>query len=686
VHVRTRQERPKWGRAGAPARQARPWTAALVALVLASGVIGTVVQGLAAESAAATTSPNWSLSLTEPVADSAFNAVNCGAVGDCMAVGFAVGVDDSFNPTVLSTDDDGANWNALPAPAGLNEVLEAVGCVSADVCDVVGQNISTNESDIFATSDGGNTWILSDSIPSSYMDALACSSGGECVAVGGSETTGLPILLANSGGQTWTPVTATSDQGMLYDVACGSSLFCVATGQDNSTDGPLLYTTSDGGALWDAVSTTSDVGDWVGVSCPSSMQCTVTGQDDTTGTPIVDVTSDGGETWSAVATTVPTGVNALWLDACTSASDCFTLATTAGGEELLLSTTHGGTTWQDVNLPVDMSAFDGFGCDSAGTCFAAGQAETTYPAILTDYVAPPPAPTLPAPTTPTPTPASSSPGCSASGFGSASAADGYWLAESDGAVYACGNAPFFGSLTTQHVSPRRPIVGIAATPDGGGYWLVAQDGGVFAFGDARFFGSMAGRALGQPVVGITATPQGGYDEVAADGGVFTFGPGALFYGSMAGHHLNAPIVGITATAQGGYDEVAADGGVFTFGPDAPFWGSMNGTGLHQPIVGIAAAGAGYDLVGADGGVFTFNSAFHGSAGCLRLDQPVVGMAVVPGAGPGGTSSACGFDTPQAPAGYELAGGDGGVFSFGSAAFAGSLGGQGVDDIVGIAAS
>jgi hypothetical protein len=34
----------------------------------------------------------------------------------------------------------------------------------------------------------------------------------------------------------------------------------------------------------------------------------------------------------------------------------------------------------------------------------------------------------------------------------------------------------------------------------------------------------------------------------------------------------------------------------------------------------------------------------------------------------------------------LAGGDGGVFSFGSAGFAGSLGGHGVDDIVGIAAS
>ena len=34
------------------------------------------------------------------------------------------------------------------------------------------------------------------------------------------------------------------------------------------------------------------------------------------------------------------------------------------------------------------------------------------------------------------------------------------------------------------------MVGIAATPDGHGYWLAASDGGVFAFGDAPFDGSL----------------------------------------------------------------------------------------------------------------------------------------------------------------------------------------------------
>jgi len=46
---------------------------------------------------------------------------------------------------------------------------------------------------------------------------------------------------------------------------------------------------------------------------------------------------------------------------------------------------------------------------------------------------------------------------------------------------------------------------MAATPDGAGYWLAASDGGVFAYGDARFAGG--GGHMG--VVGVAATPDGG---------------------------------------------------------------------------------------------------------------------------------------------------------------------------------
>lgn len=117
---------------------------------------------------------------------------------------------------------------------------------------------------------------------------------------------------------------------------------------------------------------------------------------------------------------------------------------------------------------------------------------------------------------------------------------GYWLAASDGGVFAFG-APFFGS--TGGTRLNSPVVGIAPTPSGFGYWLFAADGGVFAFGDAGFFGSLGGTRLNAPIVGGAPTASGGgYWLFAADGGVFAFGD-APFFGSLGGTRLNAPVVG-----------------------------------------------------------------------------------------------------------------------------------------------
>lgn len=51
--------------------------------------------------------------------------------------------------------------------------------------------------------------------------------------------------------------------------------------------------------------------------------------------------------------------------------------------------------------------------------------------------------------------------------------------------------------------------------------------------------------------------------------------------------------------------------------------------LNAPVVGMVATadGKGYWLVASDGGIFTYgDAAFHGSTGNLRLNQPVVGIA------------------------------------------------------------
>ncbi len=78
-----------------------------------------------------------------------------------------------------------------------------------------------------------------------------------------------------------------------------------------------------------------------------------------------------------------------------------------------------------------------------------------------------------------------------------------------------------------------------------------------------------------------------------------------------------------------------------------------------PVVAMLSTpdAGGYWLVAADGGVFSFgNAAFFGSAAPLRLNRPIVGMAAT-----------------RDGKGYWLAAADGGVFSFGDAQFYGSLG-------------
>ncbi|MGH9004187.1 MAG: hypothetical protein ACRDYV_13770, partial [Acidimicrobiia bacterium] len=77
------------------------------------------------------------------------------------------------------------------------------------------------------------------------------------------------------------------------------------------------------------------------------------------------------------------------------------------------------------------------------------------------------------------------------------------------------------------------------------------------------------------------------------------------------------------------------------------------------------------MVASDGGIFSFgDAAFFGSTGAVRLNKPIVGMAATPSG-----------------RGYWLVASDGGIFSFGDAAFFGSTGAVRLNrPIVGMAAT
>ena len=86
--------------------------------------------------------------------------------------------------------------------------------------------------------------------------------------------------------------------------------------------------------------------------------------------------------------------------------------------------------------------------------------------------------------------------------------------------------------------------------------------------------------------------------------------------------------GVTAAGVRAKWLVAADGCIFDYGT-AGFFGSAGGIRLNQPVVGMAATpdGGGYWLVAADGGIFTYGDAqFYGSTGSIHLNKPIVGMS------------------------------------------------------------
>ena len=103
---------------------------------------------------------------------------------------------------------------------------------------------------------------------------------------------------------------------------------------------------------------------------------------------------------------------------------------------------------------------------------------------------------------------------------------GYWVLLEGlsglGSVQAFGDATFYGdeissSHDSGHVGYPVAMAAMAATPDGKGYWIVDSDGGVFAFGDAAFQGSKGSQPLNAPVVGVASTAAGKGYWLAASG-------------------------------------------------------------------------------------------------------------------------------------------------------------------------
>ncbi|HXY43830.1 MAG TPA: anti-sigma factor [Acidimicrobiales bacterium] len=180
-----------------------------------------------------------------------------------------------------------------------------------------------------------------------------------------------------------------------------------------------------------------------------------------------------------------------------------------------------------------------------------------------------------------------------------SAAQGFWLAASNGSVRVCASRSY-GSLDRSRLSS--PVVAIAVAPGDGGYWEVTADGAVANFGSASSFGSARGLLGGARVTGFASTPDGGgYWLVTSDGRVFNFGD-AAYYGAAPGTHVLAMARSVDGR---GYWLLTADGDVLAFG-DAPRF--ANRPAFVAAALAATPDGQGYWVAAANGTVYAFGDA------------------------------------------------------------------------------
>ena len=242
---------------------------------------------------------------------------------------------------------------------------------------------------------------------------------------------------------------------------------------------------------------------------------------------------------------------------------------------------------------------------------------------------------------------------------------GYRMAASDGGVFSFGNPPFCGSTGSM---PSTVVGWHRRHPDGGGYWWWPPTAAYSASAtpvlrlDRRL-------QLNQPIVGMAATPTvggtGWWPPTAASSASVTPAssapPGASTSTSPSSGWPPPP----TAGATGWWPPTAASSASATpllrlyrrhppqpadrrDGRDPRRPGLLAGglrrrhlqlrrrrvLRLHRrhPSTSPSSAwpprpdGRGYWLVASDGGIFSFgDAAFFGSTGAIHLNQPIVGM-------------------------------------------------------------
>ena len=283
------------------------------------------------------------------------------------AEGFTSTTDPSYGRIdVWRTTDGGQHWTRSQLPkAVLNQVGEMLPDVQFDFLDAehgfafLSGNLAkgANDSDLFATSDGGRTWSADRPTGNGSLGiagTVAFSTTGDGVIVNALHGRG--IVVSRDGGRTWTDAAFAMPPGsegaqLFFDRPVffdGTTGLVVVAFQTDSGTVHRVYRTLDAGSSWSVAATLptdfgfalafSDLRRWIGVNDSEVVR-----------------TVDGGQTWlHEPAVGLPAGAGSLQMAdagrgwALVEMNVCLTFKSNCSSRTGLYATTNGGSTWTQL--------------------------------------------------------------------------------------------------------------------------------------------------------------------------------------------------------------------------------------------------------------------------------------------------------------------------------------------------
>ena len=217
-----------------------------------------------------------------------------------------------------------------------------------------GSSSGTTVPIVYATADGGASWVSQPAPSAFYYWGVAASGPSDAWIVGEPNSSPGGIWATTDGGTTWTPQTVPADVGGVQAVYFSSTTTGWAVGVVASGTDVVLHT-SDGGATWiEQALPTSPAPASTSVQCLSVFFLDATHgwlgcRDSSLNTLVVFATTDGGTTWIAHTA----GSAPLQVQTETPQADVRFVSATTGFavSHGVYMTTDGGATWSPVSLP-----------------------------------------------------------------------------------------------------------------------------------------------------------------------------------------------------------------------------------------------------------------------------------------------------------------------------------------------